>query len=161
MSSAHSPKSHFSKVLGDGEGGHIHSLLEPDRRFPTMPKTFSLASSGSQPKPHLEDHLHLSLDAKPRPRAPSSAYHPIPNTLDSPWAPNCPQYPRTPMRLLEKAKAPTAKAAERVLTPTTTGPAQKLLLLRVPDEFFPAAFLLGFSAGHGVCSAVAAEAEGE
>lgn len=126
-----------------------------------MPKTFSLASFSSQPKPHPEDPLHLSLDAKPRPRAPSSAYHQSPTPWTAPWAPNCPQCPRTWMRLLEKAKAPTAKAAERVLTPTTTGPAQKLLLLRVPDEFLPAAFLLGFSAGHGVCSAVAAEAEGE
>ena len=89
----------------------------------------------------------------------SSAYNPIPNNLAPPWAQPCPQSPRTGMRLLGKAKAPTTRAAERVLTPTTTGPAQKLLLLRVPDEFLPAAFLLGFSAGHGVCSAVAAEAE--
>lgn len=64
------------------------------------------------------------------------------------------------MRLLGKTKAPTTRAAERVLTPTTTGPAQKLLLLRVPDEFLPAAFLLGFSAGHGVCSAVGGRGRG-
>lgn len=47
-------------------------------------------------------------------------------------------------------------AAAPVLTPAATGPAQKLLLLRVPDEFLPAALLLGFSAGHGGGSAAAA-----
>lgn len=52
------------------------------------------------------------------------------------------------------------KDAGPVLTPTATGPAQKLLLLRVPDEFLPAALLLGFSAGHGGGSAAATEAEG-
>lgn len=31
VSSAHGPKSRFSKVLGDGKGGYIHRLLEPDR----------------------------------------------------------------------------------------------------------------------------------
>lgn len=52
------------------------------------------------------------------------------------------------------------RAAAPVLTPAATGPAQELLLLRVPDEFLPAALLLGFSAGHGGGSAAAAGAEG-
>lgn len=42
------------------------------------------------------------------------------------------------------------------LTPAAAGPAQKLLLLRVPDELLPAALLLGFPAGHGGGSAAAA-----
>lgn len=94
MSSARSPKSHFSKVLGDGEGGHIHSLLKPERisqegrlrkrRFPTMPKTLSLASSSSHPSRILGTPHICHWMPSPGPRAPSSTYHPIPNTLDSP-----------------------------------------------------------------------------
>lgn len=57
-------------------------------------------------------------------------------------------------------KALGERAMDPVLTPTATGPAQKLLFLRVPDEFLPAALLLGFSAGHAGGSAAATEAEG-
>lgn len=51
------------------------------------------------------------------------------------------------------ARLREARGRGPALTPAAAGPAQELLLLRVPDEFLPAALLLGFSAGHGGGSA--------
>lgn len=71
-----------------------------------------------------------------------------------------PAEPAEGMRRPERQGAGRERATDPVLTPTATGPAQKLLFLRVPDEFLPAALLLGFSAGHAGGSAAATEAEG-
>ena len=85
----------------------------------------------------------------PEPAAPSPALS----------APSGPQSLRGGCACPKTLGARGASAADPVLTPAATGPAQKLLLLRVPDEFLPAALLLGFSAGHGGASAAAAGTE--
>ena len=85
----------------------------------------------------------------PEPAAPSPARR----------APSGPQSLRGGCAYPETQGARRASAADPVLTPAATGPAQKLLLLRVPDKFLPAALLLGFSAGHGGGSAAAAGTE--